>query len=147
MNIQGNTFNNISMTNGTNTSAAAMSCIQVNAGAVNVGTITGNNIGIANTDASVSPGITFTNTNVGGGGFIPIFTAAGIMDVRNNTVAGIQLVGNTTTGAVDFNGIGFNSGTLNVQNNIIGSTNTAKSIFYASTSATSTVALDSTEFY
>ncbi|MBL0046901.1 MAG: T9SS type A sorting domain-containing protein [Bacteroidetes bacterium] len=134
--IQNNTIGNLVITAG-NTGVAAMSAINIAVGTVNVGTVTGNTIGAANTDASVSPSITFNNTATTGGGFIPIFAATPTTCfINNNTIAGIQIAGTATTAAVEFNGIAYNNGTITINNNTIGSTTTAKSIYCASTSTT-----------
>jgi hypothetical protein len=140
--VQNNTINNISFTSGS-TSAAAMSAITTNGGNVNIGTVTGNTIGIANTDASVSPGITYINNNTSTGGFIPIFAqvtnnaALSTTTISNNLIAGIAFSSTTATNVAEFNGIGYNNGTVSITNNTIGSTTTAKSI-YCSTSLAST---------
>ncbi|MBP6623546.1 MAG: T9SS type A sorting domain-containing protein [Chitinophagaceae bacterium] len=133
--VQGNTFTNMSMTSAS-LSAAAFSCLFVSAGTVDIGTTTSNLIGVANTDASVSPAITFTNTGVSAGGFIPLFASSGTLNVTNNIIAGIRLVGSVTSN-VDFSAIAVNNGNINITNNTIGSANTPKSIFYATTGSTS----------
>lgn len=133
--IQNNTFTNMSMTSA-NTSAVSMSCLYITAGNVDAGTVTGNVIGAANTDASTSPAITFTNTGTSGGGFIPLFAASGTINASNNIIAGIQLVGSPTSMA-DFNAIASNNGNLTLNNNTIGSANTPKSIYYATAGSAS----------
>lgn len=142
--VQNNVITNIAFTSGS-TSASAMSAITSNGGNVNIGTINGNLIGAANTDASISPVITYTNNSTTTGGFIPIFAqvsnnpALSTTNISNNTIAGISINANNANGtsAVDFNAIGYNNGDVNISNNTIGSATTPKAIYCSGAGTTS----------
>ena len=137
--IQNNTITNLTVYSAS-TSAAAMSAITANGGNVSIGN---NLVGIANTDASVSPAISYTNGSATTGGFIPIFAqnantaALSTTVISNNTIAGITISSHAATNAADFNAIGYNSGTVSITNNTIGSATVAKSIYGSSNLYTS----------
>ncbi|MFN0189395.1 MAG: hypothetical protein ACKVQV_11910, partial [Bacteroidia bacterium] len=137
--IQNNIINNINMSS-SNTSSAAMLGISVANGITNIGNVTGNLIG--NPAINTSPyGITFTTTGTLGGIIAIRVSAGGAHNISNNTVAGIELVGNAALVAPSFNGINYSGGTsCIINNNTVGSATLANSIHLSTSSATSTSA-------
>ncbi len=134
--IQGNTISNINITGGQNsaqTGASIFSCIgiRVQAGNVNLGTVTGNIIG----SRTVNGAITFNgnSTTANSGGFAGINIASSLanstINVSNNIISGITAGG---TYGSEIYGIDVTNGvstmTTNVTNNMIGDTTLANSI-------------------
>ncbi|MEO8147323.1 MAG: hypothetical protein ABI723_06790, partial [Bacteroidia bacterium] len=122
--LQNNTIANINMTNAS-TSSTAMVGINIANGNVDIGTTTGNVIG-SNT---VAGSITYT-TSLALGGFIGIRTGGGTtINISNNTVSGITVLGNSVSITPSFNGINDGGGTtVNITNNTVGSTTLTNSI-------------------
>ncbi|MBK9401351.1 MAG: hypothetical protein IPN36_10980 [Bacteroidetes bacterium] len=121
--VQNNTITNFNHST-SNTGSTAFVGFNIAAGNINVGTVTGNLVG----STTVNGAITFT-ANANTGGVIGIRTGGGTtVNISNNTVSGIDLVGSATITPV-FNGINANGGTtVNIANNTIGSTSLANSI-------------------
>lgn len=131
--FNGNTIANISGTLA-NTATNSFLGMKVANGIV---TANGNTIGSAIANSSI-----IYTTTVAGGGFTGLQSSSGnTMNITNNRVSGIELVGNATTATPEFYGINL-SGIANVtcSNNIIGDTILANSIYASSTCATSTFA-------
>ncbi len=139
-NIQNNVVRNFSLTtsSGTTTAPGIFGGINVTAGAVNIGTVTGNTIGAASGNGSIS----ITSTTNGGLISGIYATSSGAVEVRNNTVASITAAGGVTIGYT-FNGISLAGSPTNriVSNNTVGGA-TANSITIgaAASTATSTLA-------
>ena len=116
--FNGNTYANIVFN--TATTSNINNTLQVNNGAWNIGSSSGNIFGSATQTGSIT-----INTSGIGGVFSAIHlgngTNIGLMNITGNTISGITLAG---TGTMDFYGMYFknttNSGTYTVQNNIIG---------------------------
>lgn len=132
--VQGNTISNIDMTSAS-TASNAFVAINIANGNVNMGTLTGNIIGSKTNYGA----ITYTTT-VAGGGVIGIRVGAGgTMNIRKNTINGINIGGNATTAYAEFFGINLVGGTtVIVDSNMVGSTNMPNGINHTSTSATAT---------
>jgi hypothetical protein len=117
-------------------SAIPWRALEINAGAVNIGTVTANIIGSNTGTGSITLTSTADAESVG------IYIAGtGTVNVSKNNIGSINVVGNNTNVSHGFTAIYKSgvAGTLNITNNIIGSTATANSIC-ASTSAASTSA-------
>ncbi len=131
--FNGNTIANI---NGTlaNTATSSFLGMKVANGIVNVN---GNTIGSTTSNSS----IVFTTT-IAGGGFMGLQSSSGnTVNITNNRVSGIEVLGNATTATPEFYGINL-AGAPNVtcSNNIIGDTLLSNSIYASSICATSTFA-------
>ncbi len=128
--VQNNIIRNISWSNSLN---AAWTGIQIAAGDANVGTSTGNSIGI-----SPGTGSILVTCTTNGNNFYGInITSTGTVECDRNIIGGITLA-NAAAYGVNFYGINKSSsaGATTLRNNIIGSPNTANSI-YASSLSTS----------
>ena len=130
-NIQNNTIKYFNWSNSLNSNWTA---IQVDAGAVDIGTSTGNQIGETTGTGSItltgaSTGTTFLGINI---------TGTGTVDCRNNSIGSVT-IGNSSANAGNF--IGINkaavSGTITISSNSIGSTSEATSIFASSAASSS----------
>jgi hypothetical protein len=125
--VQNNTIQNLAWSN---SGSAAWTGINIAAGAVNIGTASGNTIGAATGTASVLVTGGATGTNVYG---ISI-ASTGTVDCRNNNIGSITAA-NTAANASNFYGISkTGAGTTTIINNTIGSTTTANSINASSAS-------------
>jgi putative cofactor-binding repeat protein len=134
--IQGNTIQNFFWPNFSN---VGWTGIQVAAGDVNIGTVTGNTIGTATGTGSIwtinnTTGATVYGMNI---------ASSGNIDCRNNQVGSITAGNYNATNAVNIYGIykTGSGGSMTVSSNTIGSNTTAASInaTSASTSNTQTV--------
>lgn len=133
--VQNNTITNMAITGGF--TGNNVYGINVANGNVNVGTITGNLIGSTTTNGA----ITFTTTAANGSMIALRSGAGGTINFSNNTISGIDLIGNATTVSSGFNGIAGSGGAnIIINNNTIGSTTLANSINITTSSATATVA-------
>ncbi len=133
--VQNNTITNMAITGGF--TGNNVYGINVANGNVNVGTITGNLIGSTTTNGA----ITFTTTAANGSMIALRSGAGGTINFSNNTISGIDLIGNATTVSSGFNGIAGSGGSnIIINNNTIGSTTLANSINITTSSATATVA-------
>ena len=135
-NVQGNTVTNLNITGAF--SGNAVYGINIANGNVNIGTTTGNLIGSTTTNGSIT-----VTTSVTGGSLIGLRSGAGgTLNFSNNTVSGIDMIGNATTIATGFNGIAGSGGAnIIINNNVVGSATLANSINMVSTSATSSTAV------
>ncbi|KAF0202562.1 MAG: hypothetical protein FD170_1736 [Bacteroidetes bacterium] len=131
--VQNNTITRI---NFTTTSQEPFYGIRVVAGNVNIGTVSGNTIGSATGNGSIT--ITTTSTNLAKSIGIS-FGGAGTVNIENNTIGGITIVGSESADVAghSFNGIEAYTGFNIIRNNTIGSTDagTTNSI-WANTSTT-----------
>jgi len=120
--IQNNTIRNI---NWSNSGAATWSGIDITAGAVNVGTATGNTIGTSSGNGSITITGGATATNIYG---INIASSVNV-DCQNNIIGSIT-ASNGTANASNFYGINktATAGTATISYNTIGSTATTNSI-------------------
>ena len=137
--IQNNTIQNFVWTSssGATTLPGVWCGIYLSSGNANIGNITGNTIGSGSGTGSVS-----VTTSTTGGVSVGIGSAASsaTVNISNNTIGSITVLGSSTGVSHGFNGIWTTSGTtLTINNNTIGSTSTANSI-NASTVSTSTTA-------
>jgi hypothetical protein len=125
--VQNNTIQNLAWSN---SGSAAWTGINVTAGAVNIGTASGNTIGAATGTASVLVTGGATGTNVYG---INI-ASTGTIACLNNIIGSITAA-NATANASNFSGISkTGAGTTTIINNTIGSTVSANSINASSAS-------------
>lgn len=128
--IQNNVIKNISYNT---TSANPWAGIYIALGAVNIGTITGNNIGETTGDGS----ITLSNTTANANSYGIIIYSYGTIDIQNNNIGSLTTIGSSST---YHNIVGIYkmlvSGTWTVSNNTIGSTSTTNSIQAISIAAT-----------
>ena len=115
-NVQGNTIQNISNSNNSNT--RDFTGISVS-GSVNVGTITGNTIGQTTGTGSITLNnvLSFYGIIAGGGGTV---------NIKNNIIGSITST--TTSSGIYCINTG-TSGTIEITNNTIGSTTTANSVY------------------
>ena len=118
-NVQGNTIKNFSWTN---TGSLSWYGINIAAGNVNIGTTSGNIIGAATGNGS----ITLTNS-VAGNGFYGILGAgSGIINIYNNSIGSITAGNSNTLNSTFLYGINITStGTVNIVSNTIGSIDAA----------------------
>ncbi len=131
--VQGNTITNISITSTATADPFHGIAVTSANGSVNVGTVTGNTIGSATVNSSI------TIAAGSGAHSIGLFISSGsttaataIFNVSNNIIGGMEL----TSAGSNFSGIFDNSyGTLNINNNTIGGSAT-NSIYVSSTSTT-----------
>ncbi|MCK9399076.1 MAG: T9SS type A sorting domain-containing protein [Bacteroidales bacterium] len=128
-NVQNNTIQNMAWSNSGN---ATWTGINIAAGNVNVGTVTGNAIGAATGAGSITVTGSATAANVYG---INI-ASAGTVDCQNNTIGSITAANDTAAFASNIYGINKTAvaGTTTISNNTIGSTTTANSIQASSAS-------------
>lgn len=129
--IQNNTISNFSWSNPGNPSWTG---IHIAAGAVNIGTVTGNTIGATTGTGSITVTCASNNANTFG---INIATT-GTVICRNNTIGSIT-VGNTSANASNFTGINktVTGGITTISDNLIGSNTTGSSINTSSASSAS----------
>lgn len=129
--IQANTIRSFSWSNSAN---ATWTGIQVAGGDVNIGTVTGNNIGSTTGTGSITLNDSGNNTIYG------IYITSPASAVINNNGIGSITANNNGSNASTVYGInkGATSGITTINNNTIGSTGTANSIY--STSASSAAA-------
>ncbi|MCX6163832.1 MAG: T9SS type A sorting domain-containing protein [Ignavibacteriae bacterium] len=119
--LQNNIIKNF---NYTSKSTGPWQGINITAGAVNIGTITGNTIGAVTGTGSIIVTGSITATNVYG----IYITSTGIVDCRNNIIGSIT-TSNASANSNNLHGIyKSGTGTLTIINNTIGSTSTANSI-------------------
>lgn len=121
--VQGNTIRNISFKS---SSAAPFTAISIEGGAVNVGTETGNNIGEATGNGSIT--LTGTATSALSMGIGVTSTAS--VSVSNNIIGSVTAT-NAAANAYSFYGIGKTNsaaGKLTIASNQIGSASTSSSI-------------------
>ena len=118
--VQNNTITNISWNNW---AWGVWSAIQIAAGDVNIGTVTGNTIGATTGNGSISviyQGATGSNY------LYPIYiTGSGMIDCQNNTIGSINVgTGASTSNPASFVGIYriSSAGSMTIANNLIGST-------------------------
>lgn len=132
--VQGNNIANIVWTSNSNGSTlpGTWSGIYAQAGAVNIGTETGNTIGNSAGTGSIS----VTTTGSGGTSFGIGSASSGTVAIANNTIGSITVNGTSTTGAASFTGILVTAGVNTISNNTVGSTTVANSL-NAATSSTS----------
>jgi hypothetical protein len=121
--VQNNTIRNI---NYSNNSFHSWYGINVNAGDVNVGTITGNTIGASSGTNSIVLEATASTASLYG---INIVSSTGTVDCRNNIIGAITTINTPNTNAVKIYGIyKLNvAGTTTISNNSIGSTDAGTS--------------------
>jgi len=127
-NIQGNTIKNIAY----GRSTSAFSIIQIDGGIVNIGTVTGNNIGEVTGTGSIS-----LNSNSTVNSFGIQINSSGTSNVLNNTIGSVSTSNSDATKSHSFYGI-YKSGVggnITVKGNIIGSITTAGSIITSSASS------------
>jgi hypothetical protein len=122
--IQGNTVRNISWKTSSNLLSGIWIGIDVSAGSVNIGTVTGNVIGSSTGTDSVS-----VTTAGSGGTVIGINTnSSGTVTIANNTIGSITANGSNTGVSASITGIRITAGTNAVSGNTVGSTTTANSL-------------------
>ncbi len=134
--VQGNVIKNFtwSSTSGATTLPGVWCGIYANAGSINIGSTSANTIGSATGNGSV----TVTISTTGGISFGIGCTSTGAINISNNIVGSITLLGNSTSVSNSFTGIGATSGNpLTMFRNTIGSSITGNSI-NAATASTST---------
>ena len=127
--VQNNTITRI---NFTTTSQEPFYGIRVVAGNVNIGTVSGNTIGSATGNGSIT---LTTSTNFSYSRGIR-YGGLGTANIQNNTIGGITIVGSESAGH-SFYGIEANSGFNIIRNNTIGSTDagTTNSIWASSSTS------------
>ncbi len=132
--VQNNTIKNFSWltTSTTSTGTGVWSGIYVMAGAVNVGTTTGNVIGSGTGTGSITVTV---NTNSDGVVFGISSDSSNTVNISNNAIGSITT---STTLRSNINGIQVTAGTSTISANTIGSTSTANSINASSTSNSAT---------
>ena len=135
--VQGNTIANIVWTSATTTSflPGVWSGIYVQAGAANVGTVTGNSVGTGTGTGSVS----ITTSGTGGTSFGIGSASSNTVAIANNTIGSITVNGSDSTISASLIGIQVTAGANTISNNTVGSTTTANS-FNAATASTSSTA-------
>jgi trimeric autotransporter adhesin len=124
--VQGNSISNIVWTSSSNASAAfpLWSGVYVNAGAVNIGTTTGNTIGSGTGTGSIS----VTTSGNSGAAFGIYSSSAGTVAIANNTIGSMTISGTTTGISSSIIGIQVAAGTNTISGNTIGSTTTPNSL-------------------
>ncbi len=132
--VQSNTIRNFLYTT---SSVIPWRAIDVNAGNVNIGTVTGNIIGASASTSSIS--VTSTSNAQTYGIYVG---SAGAIYISKNNIGSIAVYGNSTNVSHSFAGIykkpGI-AGAMTVSYNVIGSTTTTNSISAASTASTASV--------
>jgi hypothetical protein len=134
--VQGNTIKNLNITN---SNSIPWMGIDANSGAVNIGTVSGNTIGAATGNGSVS--VTNSNTASSAVSYGIYINSPETVVISNNTIGSVT-VNSVNPIAHSFYGIykaGNLTGDLTVSNNLIGSLTTTNSI-QASTINTSSTA-------
>jgi len=135
--VQGNTIAGISLstTSGTATAPGIFTGIYINGGTVNVGTVTGNTIGSATGNSSITVASTTSLGYLAG-----IYATTGTnVSIQNNAIGALSTGGATNMGYT-FNGINTaGGGNFTISGNTIGSTSTANSISVGSGATTSPV--------
>ena len=133
--VQGNTIQNFIWTSSStlNTLPGIWSGIYVQAGNVNLGTVTGNTIGSGTGTGSIS----VTNSSNGGITCGIGSVSSGAVAIVNNTIGAITTSGTSATIAASLFGIQVTAGVNTISNNLVGSTTTANSL-NAATSSTAT---------
>lgn len=123
-NIQGNTVTNINF----GSTFGSLYGIYIGTGSVNVGTTSPNIIGAATGTGAIVCNIT-SNGTTGVYGIYAGAASPAVVNIHNNIIGGINLVGSSTSVGVGFRGIYcFSNAATTVQGNTIGSTSTANSI-------------------
>lgn len=127
--LQGNVIKNI---NWSNTGSTSWYGVHVGAGAVNIGTTSGNTIGATTGTGSV----VITNTLSGGNVIGLNISSTGTVDCRNNKIGAITTA-NASTNATHFYGVYKSAvaGTTTISGNTIGSASTSNSINASSASS------------
>jgi hypothetical protein len=120
--IQNNTIAGFAMytSNGTTTANGMFCGIAVNSGPVNIGTVTGNTIGSTSGNSSI-----YVATSTSGGIIAGIYvSSADAINIRNNTIGGLDAMGNAATISGGINGINIagTSASYDVSGNTIGNT-------------------------
>ncbi|HJV18498.1 MAG TPA: hypothetical protein VJ552_01355, partial [Sediminibacterium sp.] len=129
--VQGNTIQNF---NWSNSSVENWTGIYINSGAVDVGTVTGNTIGAATGNGSIS----ITNPGTGAEVYGIRKTGGGVVNIRNNIIGSITTSNSATAGSRIY-GISINttSAAVTISDNTIGSTDAGTSnSLWASSAAT-----------
>lgn len=123
-NIQGNTITNINF----GSTSGTLYGIFLGSGSVNVGTTSPNTIGAATGTGAIVCNLT-SNGSVGANGIYVAAASPAVINIQNNIIGGINLVGSSTSVGVGFRGIYcISNAATTVQGNTIGSTTTANSI-------------------
>ena len=132
--VQGNTIKNITWTTSHNDTAlpGVWSGIYVQAGNVNIGTVTGNTIGSGTGTGSIA----VTTSGTGGTTFGIGSTSSGTVAIANNTIGSITTNGTDSTVSARLAGLQVTAGANTITGNTVGSTTTAISL-NAATSSTS----------
>jgi hypothetical protein len=115
-------------------SAIPWRAIEVGAGTVNIGTVTGNTIGATTGNGSI------TVTSAANAHSCAIYIGStGNISIARNNIGSFNLIGSETDYAHSFTAIYKSAvaGTININNNIIGSSSTNNSIYAGSTATTS----------
>ncbi|MBB5031855.1 beta strand repeat-containing protein [Prosthecobacter vanneervenii] len=130
--VQGNTVQNFAWTSNypSISHPGVWSGIYVMGGAVNVGTVTGNNIGSGTGAGSVS----VTNSGSGGTVFGIASDSTAAISICNNAIGAITVNSTATTVGTSIVGIYTLQGTPAIRGNIIGSTSTSGSLNAATSS-------------
>ncbi len=126
-NIQGNTIQNFSWSN---SSTSGFYGILVSAGAVNIGTTSGNTIG----SGSGTGSIVYTGGATGAALYGISITSSGTVNCQNNVIGSITCAASAATNATHFYGIN-NTGNSTISGNTIGSTSTSNSVNATSVSS------------
>ena len=123
-NIQGNTIAGFALytSSGANSTYGIWCGIEVQSGNVNIGTTTGNIIGVSSGNSSIYAACTTT-----GGTIVGIYaTSANTVAIQNNTFGGIDASGTSATISAGFTGIDIAGiGNFTINGNTIGNTTTA----------------------
>ncbi len=132
--VQNNTIHNWNYRSG---SATPWRAIEVNDGAVNIGTVTANIIGSNTGTGSITLTAAATANSFG-----IYIGSTGAVNVSRNQMGSFNIIGNNTDISHSFTAIYKSNvaGTLTIANNIIGSTTAANSIFASFTASTSAAA-------
>ncbi|HYV92820.1 MAG TPA: T9SS type A sorting domain-containing protein [Chitinophagales bacterium] len=128
--IQGNTISNITLNTNTSTNIlpGVLAGIAVEGGQVLIGTITGNVIGSATVNGSITVNTAATSTTQMGAVYGITILTANTYTISNNQISGITQFPATNNNAINFYGIFTRSGTGTISSNIIGSTTLLNSI-------------------
>ncbi|MBA3901324.1 MAG: hypothetical protein H0X62_14145, partial [Bacteroidetes bacterium] len=124
--IQGNTITNfdVSTTSNASTLSGTFSAIWTSAGNVNIGIVTGNTIG-SNTGTGA---IKVTSSVTSGVAILISNSSTGLVEIRNNNIGSITVLGSSLTIGHGMTGIRSSLGTATITGNTIGSTVTPNSI-------------------
>ncbi|MBL0355618.1 MAG: hypothetical protein IPP72_01455 [Chitinophagaceae bacterium] len=124
--IQNNTIKNIDFTS---SNASLNSLINLQAGNINVGTVTGNILGATTGNNSVKATLSDNTAGVGLAGISSASTVSGdLFDIRNNSIGSLTLSGTSTSGLLQGINISGTTGTSTVILNMIGSLITDNSL-------------------